>query len=72
MFETITYYMIGKLPLIVYLGIATFSLFFITAMIAVLRRKGKTKISVMWHYRFAYISLCFGIIHGLLVILAYF
>lgn len=72
MFQEVTYYLIFGLPFILYLGIITFSLFFITALIAFLRRKGKTKLSVQWHYRLAYVSIGLGIIHGLLGLLAYF
>ncbi len=66
MFQEITYYLIGGIPFIAYLGILTFFLFFITGMIAVLRRKGKTKILVQWHYRLAYLSLTLGCIHLIL------
>lgn len=72
MLEEITYYPILNIPLIVYLGIFTIFLFLITAIIAVLRRKGKIKISIDWHYRFAYISIILGLIHGILAVLAYF
>jgi hypothetical protein len=42
-----------------------------TALIAFLRKKGKTKIPVIWHYRLAYITILLGILHGILGILAY-
>jgi len=71
MFQEITYYLIGGIPFIVYLGILTFILFFITGMIAILRRKGKTKISVQWHFRLAYFSIVLGFLHFILGISSY-
>jgi hypothetical protein len=72
MLEEITYYPIFNIPFIVYLGIFTIFLFLINAIIALLRRKGKIKVSIYWHYRFAYLSIIFGLIHGILALLAYF
>ena len=72
MLENITYYPIFDIPFIVYLGIITILLFFLTALIAFLRRKGKIKISIKWHYYLAYISITLGLIHGILALLAYF
>ncbi len=71
MFQEISYYLIGGIPFVVYLGIVVFFLFFITGMIAMLRRKGKTKISVQWHYRLAYLSIILGSIHLILGIFSY-
>jgi len=72
MFQEITYYLIFGIPSIVYLGIITILMFIITAIIALLKRKGKIKISINWHYRLAYISIVLAIIHGFLGISAYF
>lgn len=71
MFQEISYYLIAGIPFVVYLGIAVFILFFITGMIAMLRKKGKTKISVQWHFRFAYLAIFLGGIHFILGILSY-
>jgi len=71
MLENITYYPIFNIPVIIYLGIVTILLFSITAIIALLKRKGKTKISIEWHYRLAYLSIILGFIHGFLALLAY-
>jgi hypothetical protein len=71
MFQEITFYLIGGIPFIVYLGILTFVLFFTTGMIAILRRRGKTKIPVHWHFRLAYLSLVIGGIHLFLGASAY-
>ena len=69
--QEITYYLIGGIPFIVYLGVLTFILFFITGMIAMLRRKGKTKIPVQWHFRLAYLSLALGSLHLILGVFSY-
>ena len=72
MFQEITYYLINGIPFIVYLGVVTIFMFIITALIALLKRKGKIKISINWHYRLAYISIVLGLIHGFLGVSAYF
>jgi hypothetical protein len=72
MFQEFTYYLIFGIPLIVYLGIVTIFIFIITALLALLKRKAKIKISINWHYRLAYISIFLALIHGLFGILAYF
>jgi dolichyl-phosphate-mannose--protein O-mannosyl transferase len=72
MLQDLSYYMIFGLPFILYLGVVVILFLFFTALIAFLRRKGKTKISVQWHYRLAYITILLGSIHGLLSLLAYF
>lgn len=72
MFQEITYFLIFGIPFIVYLGIVTVIIFIITALLALLKRKGKIKISIKWHYRLAYISIILALIHGILGISAYF
>jgi len=72
MLQDITYYLIFGIPFIAYLGIITIVMFVLTALFALLKRKGKTKISIQWHFRLAYISIILGIIHGILGITAYF
>ena len=71
MFESFTYYPIFNIPFIVYFGIVTILLFIITAMIAILKRKGKLNFSVKWHYYLAYISITSGLAHGIITLLAY-
>lgn len=71
MLQNISYYQILGLPFILYLGIITIGLFLVTAILATLKRKGKLKMSIQWHYRLAYISITLGIIHGILGILIY-
>ena len=72
MLQDITYYLIFGIPFIVYLGIITILMFVITALFAILKRKGKTKISIQWHFRLAILSIILGIIHGILGITTYF
>jgi len=71
MFQEISFYSIGGIPFIVHLGIIAFLLFVVTGLIATLRKKGKTKISVLWHYRVAYLALLLGGIHLILGISSY-
>lgn len=71
MLQEFSYYLIFGLPFILYLGIIVLLMLFFTSLIAYLRKKGKTKISVQWHYRFAYITIILALIHGLLGLLAY-
>jgi len=71
MFQDITYYLIFDIPFIVYLGIITFLLFFVTASIAGMRRRGIMKIDVKWHFRLAYVSLALAVVHTILGVAAY-
>jgi hypothetical protein len=71
MLNEISYYLIFGLPFIIYLGILVILMMILTALIAILRKKNKIKISVFWHYRLAYITIILGVIHGLLGLLAY-
>ena len=71
MFHEISYFSLFGIPTIVYLGITTLTLFMITALLALLVRRRITKTPLAWHYRFAYLSLSIGIIHGSLGLLAY-
>jgi len=71
MFQEFTYYLIFGMPFIVYLGILTIFMFIVTASIASLKRKGKIKLSIKWHYNLAYVSIILALIHGILGILAY-
>jgi dolichyl-phosphate-mannose--protein O-mannosyl transferase len=72
MFQQYTYYLIFGIPFIVYLGILVLVLFVVTAVLALLKRKGMIKMNVRWHFRLAYLSLILGFLHGVLGVLAYF
>jgi len=63
--------MIFGIPFIVYLGIITILMFMATATLALLKRKGKIKYSIQWHYRLAYLSILLGVIHSILGISIY-
>jgi DMSO/TMAO reductase YedYZ heme-binding membrane subunit len=71
MLQEFSYYLIFGLPFILYLGIVVILMLFFTSLITFLRRKGRTKISVQWHYRLAYITIILAFIHGILGLLAY-
>ena len=72
MFQEITYYYFLGLPFIVYLGGITIFFFILTALLALLKRKGKLKISILWHYRLAFVSILLGVIHAVLGVAIYF
>jgi hypothetical protein len=72
MFQDISYALIFGKPLILYLGIITILLFFLTAAIAILNLRGIHTIPFKWHPRCAMIAIFFAIVHGILGILAYF
>jgi DMSO/TMAO reductase YedYZ heme-binding membrane subunit len=71
MFQEISYYLIGGIPFVVYLGIVVFVLLFLTGLIAILKKKGKTKISIQWHVRLAYCTIILGAVHLSLGIFSY-
>jgi uncharacterized membrane protein len=70
--NNITYFPIAGIPFIVYLGIITLIIFLFTAAIAIMNRRGYNKIPMVWHFRFAYVSIALAILHGILGLLAYF
>jgi len=71
MFQKLTFHEIYGIPLIVYGGLATLSLFLITALIGYLDLKGRTHVGVRWHSRIALLGVLSGLFHGLLGLLAY-
>lgn len=72
MFQNITYALFFGKPLIMYLGIVTLLLFFLTAAIGILNLRGIRTIPFKWHPRCAMIAILFAIVHGTLGILAFF
>jgi len=62
---------LGK-PLILYMGIITYSLFLFTALVPILNNKQVWNISFIWHIRIAKIAILFATVHGILGILSYF
>ena len=69
--QNIAFYSILGVPFIVYLGIITLFVFVLTAVLALLKRRGKIKISIKWHFWLAYLAIILGFIHGILGVLAY-
>lgn len=72
MLQNVTYFLIFGKPLIMYLGIATYVSFLLTASIAIMNARGVRKIPFRWHPRMALLSIALATIHGVLGILAYF
>ena len=72
MLEQISYYQILGKPLNFYLGLLALVGFTFAATIAFLNKKGIRKIPFKWHSKVAFVSLTFGIVHGILAILTYF
>ncbi|MDO9550498.1 MAG: hypothetical protein Q7J03_05935 [Methanoregula sp.] len=71
MFQDVSYALIFGKPLVLYLGIFTLLAFLFTATIAVLNRKGIHTIPFLWHPRCAAVAICIALVHGALVVLAY-
>ena len=71
MFQDIAYALIFGKPLIMYLGIITILLFFLTAVIALLNRRGIRTIPFKWHPRMAFTSISLGLIRGFLAVMHY-
>jgi hypothetical protein len=71
MLESVTYYTVAGLPLIVYAGIVTLFLSLLTASISILNKRGKNWIGFKWHPRVAYVTIAFAIAHALLGLLSY-
>ena len=69
--NNITYFPILGLPLTVYIGIITLTLFLFAALVASMVRRGDNRINFKWHSRLAKIGIIFAIIHAALGILAY-
>ena len=72
MLEEISFYLIFGKPLIMYLGILTLSGFLVTALVAVMNRRGIHVIPFAWHSRVAFFSLGCAIVHGILGVLLFF
>jgi hypothetical protein len=67
----ISYYSILGFPLIAWLGVITLTLFIITALIPVLKKKGIRFIGFEWHSRIALLALLLALIHGFFGLMAY-
>jgi hypothetical protein len=72
MLQEISFYLIFGKPLIMYLGILTLTGFLVTALIAVMNRRGIHVIPFVWHPRLAIFSIACAVIHGTLGVLIFF
>ncbi len=63
--ETGYFLVLGK-PVVFWLGIATISPAFATAIPGHLIHKGKAGIQLKWHIRLAGLSLALAVVHGIL------
>lgn len=71
MFQEISYALFFGKPLVLYLGIFTLFLFLFTAAIAILNKKRIHIIPFKWHPRCAAVAICSALVHGVLIMLAY-
>ena len=71
MFESISYFQVLGIPLIIYLGVAAVVFFVITAVMMMIPKK-KSKEIFSWHRYVAFFALVVGVIHAILGISAYF
>jgi cytochrome b561 len=72
MFQTITFYPIFGVPLLMYGGMFTLLLFFFAAYIGNANMKGNHNIPVKWHILIAKTAIVLAILHGLFAILSLF
>lgn len=72
MLEDISYYMIFGRPLIAYMGMLTLISLILTALTAILNKRGIRIIPFEWHPRLAALTVILAIMHGTLGILLYF
>jgi hypothetical protein len=68
--SNIAYYLIAGKPLILYVGITTFTLMIVTIILGMLVLRGKVKFA--YHKIFAAITILVAILHATLGLLAYF
>lgn len=63
-------YFLG-LPIIAYIGILTYFLLILTAVVMVLNRKRITRFPLKYHSRLGYLTILAATIHGLMAISVY-
>ncbi len=68
--QSVAYYQIAGLPVVVVLGIISIILLLITAFLGYASIKGIMGVKFKTHMRFAVITIIFAVAHGLLVFLA--
>ncbi|MFH1610132.1 MAG: hypothetical protein ABID40_05860 [Candidatus Bipolaricaulota bacterium] len=67
----IAFYPLGRLPLLFYLGVASYFLLLVTGATMVIARRMRRRLPVRFHHRLAYLTLALATIHGLLAIAGY-
>jgi len=72
MLPSFSHIAIFGLPLALVLGIVTFLSLLTTAILGFLVLKGLYNIPFKWHMRMAAATICFAVIHVILVILQFF
>jgi len=71
MITSFSHIVIFGLPLALFLGIVTFICLLTTALLGILVLKGLYNIPFKWHMRMAVATICFAVIHVILVILQF-
>ncbi len=72
MLSQVAYTLLFGKPLIMYGGLASFVLLLATASITFFNARGITRIPLIWHKRFAVLTLIAAFFHGLLGLSIYF
>lgn len=66
MISEIASYQILAMPLTALLGMITFLLLLLTALVSIMNKKGVTFIPFRWHPRFAALTILLALLHGIL------
>jgi len=72
MLSQLAYVMLFGKPLIMYGGLASFTLLLATASITFFNARGVTHIPLIWHKRLAVLTIIAAFFHGLLGLSIYF
>jgi hypothetical protein len=67
----LVYFPILGVPLLVLLGFLALIFILAAAVVSILNKKGKTRISFKWHPRLAHIAIIIALIHAAMAILIY-
>jgi len=69
--STIGYSIVFGKPLVFWIGIAVFTSLAATAIVGFMNHKGVRTIPFKWHPRLAALTICLGVLHAGLALLAY-
>lgn len=67
----ISYIYFYGLPVVAYVGIATYALLILTSLVMILNRKRITRFPLKYHSRLGYLTIFFGSVHAVMAISAY-